>query len=88
MKFSWRTFVLWLLPVAVIVFFLWQTLLARPTVALPPINAANTRIAYGRFLEYLDRHLVRRVDIFDGGRTAVVAVADPQLENRELRARV
>ncbi|MCS6959342.1 MAG: ATP-dependent zinc metalloprotease FtsH [Pseudanabaenaceae cyanobacterium SKYGB_i_bin29] len=88
MKFSWRTFVLWLLPVAVIVFFLWQTLLARPQVALPPINAANTRIAYGRFLEYLDRHLVRRVDIFDGGRTAVVAVADPQLENRELRARV
>ncbi len=88
MKFSWRTLVLWLLPIAVIVFFLWQTLLSRPTVATPMINAANTRISYGRFLEYLDRHLVRRVDIFDGGRTAVIVAADPQLENREQRARV
>lgn len=88
MKFSWRTLVLWLLPITVIAFFLWQSILTRPQVATPMINAANTRLTYGRFLEYLDRHLVRRVDIFDGGRTAVIVASDPQLENREQRARV
>ncbi len=79
---------LWLLPIAIIGFFGWQTLVARPAPSRPTVNAANTRIAYGRFLEYLDEHRVRKVDIFDGGRTAVIVASDPQIEGKEQRARV
>ncbi len=88
MKSSWRTALLWLLPIAIIGFFGWQTLVTRPAPSRPTANAANTRIAYGRFLEYLDEHRVRKVDIFDGGRTAVIVSSDPQIEGKEQRARV
>jgi cell division protease FtsH len=88
MKTPWRTFLLWLLPVAVIAFFLWQALFARPLQSQLSINAANTRMSYGKFLEYLDQNRVRKVDVYDGGRTAIVVATDPQLEGREQRARV
>jgi cell division protease FtsH len=88
MKSSWRTALLWLLPIAIIGFFGWQTTVTRPAPNRPTVNAANTRIAYGRFLEYLDEHRVRKVDIFDGGRTAVIVASDPQIEGKEQRARV
>ena len=88
MKPSWRTALLWLLPITIIVFFAWQTLISRPAPSRPTVNAANTRIAYGRFLEYLDENRVRKVDIFDGGRTAVIVASDPQIEGKEQRARV
>jgi cell division protease FtsH len=88
MKTSWKTMLLWTLPAVIILFFVWQTILSRP--AQPQINnnAANSRISYGRFLEYLDENRVRKVDIFDGGRTAIVVATDPQLEGREQRSRV
>jgi cell division protease FtsH len=88
MKPSWRTALLWLLPIAIIGFFAWQTLISRPAPGRPTVNAANTRIAYGRFLEYLDENRVRKVDIFDSGRTAVIVASDPQIEGKEQRARV
>ncbi|CAN1213363.1 ATP-dependent zinc metalloprotease FtsH [Tumidithrix helvetica PCC 7403] len=88
MKSSWKTILLWSLPIVVILFFLWQTLFSRPVQPQLNINAANTRISYSRFLEYLDEHRVRKVDIFDGGRTAIVVATDPQLEGKEQRARV
>ncbi len=88
MKFSWKTFLLWSLPVVAIAFFAWQTFFSSPAQPQMNINAANTRITYGKFLEYLNNHSVRKVDIFDGGRTAIVVAADPQLANKEQRARV
>jgi cell division protease FtsH len=87
MKTSWKTILLWAVPIAVIGFFVWQSFFSQPVQSMS-INAANTRLSYGRFLEYLDQDMVRRVDIYDGGRTAVVAAIDPQLQNREQRARV
>ncbi len=88
MKTPWKSLLLWLLPVAVITFFLWQALFARSLQSQLSVNAANTRMSYGKFLEYLDQNRVRKVDVYDGGRTAVVVAADPQLEGREQRARV
>jgi cell division protease FtsH len=87
MKTSWKTILLWAVPIAVIGFFVWQSFFSQPVQSMS-INAANTRLSYSRFLEFLDEDLVRRVDIYDGGRTAVVAAIDPQLQNREQRARV
>ena len=45
-------------------------------------------MTYGRFLEYLDAGRVTSVDLFDGGRTAIVEAVDPQLDNRVQRLRV
>ena len=51
-------------------------------------NAANTRMTYGRFLEYLDADRVTSVDLYEGGRTAIVEAVDQDIENRVQRWRV
>jgi cell division protease FtsH len=45
-------------------------------------------MTYGRFLEYLDADRVVSVDLYDGGRTAIVEAVDPELDNRVQRLRV
>jgi cell division protease FtsH len=45
-------------------------------------------MTYGRFIEYLDANRVKAVDLYDGGRTAIVEAIDPDLENRMQRLRV
>ncbi|MDY6896653.1 MAG: ATP-dependent zinc metalloprotease FtsH2 [Cyanobacteriota bacterium] len=87
MKFSWRVLVLWTLPALVIGFFFWQGAFAN-TPADMGKNAASTRMTYGRFLEYLDNNRVTMVDLYEGGRTAIVEAIDPQLEDRVQRVRV
>lgn len=42
-------------------------------------NTASTRMTYGRFLEYLDKGRVSSVDLYEGGRTAIVEAIDPEL---------
>ncbi|MBF2028542.1 MAG: ATP-dependent zinc metalloprotease FtsH2 [Oscillatoriales cyanobacterium C42_A2020_001] len=88
MKFSWRTALLWVLPALVIGFFLWQGSFASTSPATMGRNAANTRMTYGRFLEYLDADRVVSVDLYDGGRTAIVEAIDSELDNRIQRLRV
>ncbi|AHJ28404.1 Cell division protein FtsH [Nodularia spumigena CCY9414] len=51
-------------------------------------NAANTRMTYGRFLEYLDADRVNSVDLYEGGRTAIVQASDQDIENNVQRWRV
>ncbi|HEY9850000.1 MAG TPA: ATP-dependent zinc metalloprotease FtsH2 [Leptolyngbyaceae cyanobacterium] len=89
MKFSWRVILLWTLPALVIGFFLWQGTFA-PTAADMGKNTASTRMTYGRFLEYLDSGRVTSVDLYEGGRTAIVEGIDPDpvLDNRPQRWRV
>lgn len=87
MKFSWRTVLLWALPILVIVFFLWQGIFSTSAIDMGS-NAANTRMTYGRFLEYLDAGRITSVDFYDGGRTAIIDATDPQIGNRIQRARV
>ena len=87
MKFSWRVLVLWTLPALVIGFFFWQGAFAN-TPADMGKNAASTRMTYGRFLEYLDAGRVTMVDLYEGGRTAIVEAVDPDLEDRIQRVRV
>jgi cell division protease FtsH len=96
MNQRWRVLALWLLPIAVVAFLGWQLLTASgsgsgmrpgsPTVA--PRNAAVARMSYGRFLDYVDAGRVTAVDIFDGGRSAVIEAVDPDLDNRVQRLRV
>jgi cell division protease FtsH len=87
MKSSWRIVLLWALPVLVIGFFLWQGAFASATVAAGS-NTAATRMSYGRFLDYLGADRIVSVDLYEGGRTAIVEATDPDLENRIQRLRV
>ncbi|MBD1842056.1 ATP-dependent metallopeptidase FtsH/Yme1/Tma family protein [Cyanobacteria bacterium FACHB-63] len=87
MKSSWRTILLWAIPALVVGFFLWQGSIA-PTAPNTSRNTASTRMTYGRFLEYLDANRINSVDLYDGGRTAIVEAVDPDLDNRLQRLRV
>ena len=87
MKFSWRILVLWTLPALVIGFFLWQGAFAAAPADMGK-NTASTRMTYGRFLEYLNDGRLTSVDLYDGGRTAIVEAVDPDLDNRIQRLRV
>jgi cell division protease FtsH len=87
MKFSWKVVVLWTLPALVIGFFFWQGAFAGAPADMTK-NAASTRMTYGRFLEYLDADRVTNVDLYEGGRTAIVEAVDPELDNRIQRVRV
>ena len=95
MNQRWRPLLLWILPLGVALFFGWQFLSqggpaslnsGGPTTA--PRNAAIARMTYGRFLDYVDAGRVTAVDIYDGGRSAVIEAVDPDLDNRVQRLRV
>lgn len=87
MKISWRVILLWTLPALVIGFFVWQSAFASSPMDMGR-NTASTRMTYGRFLEYLNAGRVTSVDLYDGGRTAIVEAVDPDLDNRFQRLRV
>ena len=87
MKVSWKNLLLWSLPLIVITFFLWQGFLV-PTTNNLNNNIANSRMTYGRFLEYLDMGWVKKVDIYDSGHTAIVEAVGPELGNRVQKIRV
>jgi cell division protease FtsH len=77
MKISWRTVLLWTIPALVIGFFLWQGSFTNNISNTG--NTASTRMTYGRFLEYIDKGRVSNVDLYEGGRTAIVEAIDPEL---------
>jgi cell division protease FtsH len=86
MKFSWRVLILWAVPALVIGFFLWQGAFSSSPIDIS--NTASTRMSYGRFLDYLDKGRVTSVDLFEGGRTAIVEAVDPDLDEHVQRLRV
>ena len=87
MKLSWKVVLLWTLPILVIGFFFWQGAFASSPVNTGS-NTASTRMTYGRFLDYLDQSRIVSVDLFEGGRTAIVEATDPELDDRIQRLRV
>ncbi len=95
MNQRWRIIALWLLPIGVGLFLLWQVIgsgsinaVSPEGPAASPRNTAITRMSYGRFLDYVEAGRVTAVDIYDGGRNAVVEAVDPDIDNRVQRLRV
>ncbi len=95
MNQRWRTIALWLLPIGMALLLAWQIFGANQTTTLnsngttiAPRNTAVGRMSYGRFLDYVEAGRVTSVDIYDGGRNAVVEAIDPELDNRVQRIRV
>ncbi|KAL6538268.1 ATP-dependent zinc metalloprotease FTSH 2, chloroplastic [Orobanche gracilis] len=51
-------------------------------------GVSNSRMSYSRFLEYLDKDRVKKVDLFENGTSAIVEAIPPELGNRVQRVRV
>ncbi len=95
MNQRWRQILLWGLPITVALLLAWQFLgnggvnnLKPGGTTVAPRNTAVARMSYGRFLDYVEAGRVTAVDIYDGGRDAVVEAVDPDLDNRVQRLRV
>nr|YP_009397921.1 Cell division protein FTSH [Sonderella linearis]ARW67107.1 Cell division protein FTSH [Sonderella linearis] len=88
MKFSWKNLLLWSLPIIIISFFIWQVFFTPINNDNTSNNIANSRMTYGRFLEYIDMGWVKKVDIYDSGHTAIIEAIGPELGNRIQKIRV
>ncbi|KAJ4804097.1 ATP-dependent zinc metalloprotease FtsH [Rhynchospora pubera] len=51
-------------------------------------GVSSSRMSYSRFLEYLDKDRVKKVDLFENGTIAIVEAISPELGNRVQRVRV
>ncbi len=86
---KWKVIALWVLPITIVVLITWQILgsssntqVGQTTNTSASRNAPVTKISYGRFLDYLKAGRVTSVDIYDGGRNAIVESVDPEIDNR------
>ncbi|CDY10763.1 BnaA05g11730D [Brassica napus] len=50
--------------------------------------SSSSRMSYSRFLEYLDKDRVSKVDLYENGTIAIVEAVAPELGNRVQRVRV
>ncbi|KAF9621572.1 hypothetical protein IFM89_023146 [Coptis chinensis] len=51
-------------------------------------GVSSSRMSYSRFLEYLDKDRVTKVDLYENGTIAIVEAVSPELGNRLQRVRV
>lgn len=87
MKSSWKTILLWSLPIFIISFFIWQGFLL-PNNTNFTSETINSRMTYGRFLEYLNMGWIKKIDLYDNSHTAVLEAIGPELGNRVQKIRV
>ena len=51
-------------------------------------NRAASKMNYGRFLDYLEKGWIKKVDLYNNGRIAIVEALSPELGDRPQRIRV
>ncbi|KAF9688220.1 hypothetical protein SADUNF_Sadunf02G0174600 [Salix dunnii] len=51
-------------------------------------EVSSSRMSYSRFLEYLDKGRVNKVDLYENGTIAIIEAVSPELGNRVQRVRV
>ncbi len=96
MNQRFKSLALWIIPLVILLLVSWQVLTNGNSNSIQSANTSTTtsrsapfsRMSYGRFIDYVDAGRVTTVDIFDGGRNAVVEAVDPDLDNRIQRIRV
>jgi len=95
MNQKFKTLILWALPILLVIALSYQFLSSSNVDALKsngttvaPRNSAVARVSYGRFLDYINSGRVTSVDIFEGGRNAVIETIDSDLDNKVQRLRV
>ena len=92
---KWKVIALWVLPITIVILITWQILgsstntqVNQTNTSNPSRNAPVAKISYGRFLDYVKAGRVTSVDIYEGGRNAIVESVDPEIDNRVQRLRV
>jgi len=95
MNQKFKTLILWALPILLVIALSYQFLsssnvdsLKSNNTTVAPRNSAVARVSYGRFLDYINSGRVTSVDIFEGGRNAVIETIDSDLDNKVQRLRV
>jgi len=95
MNQKFKTLILWALPIVLVIALSYQFLsssnvdsLKSNGTTVAPRNSAVARVSYGRFLDYINSGRVTAVDIFEGGRNAVIETIDSDLVNKVQRLRV
>ena len=95
MNQKFKTIILWALPIILVITLSYQFLssanvdeLKSNGTTIAPRNSAVARVSYGRFLDYINSGRVTAVDIYDGGRNAVIETIDSDLDNKVQRLRV
>ena len=95
MNQKFKTLILWALPILLVIALSYQFLsssnvdsLKSNGTTIAPRNSAVARVSYGRFLDYINSGRVTSVDIFEGGRNAVIETIDSDLDNKVQRLRV
>jgi len=89
MKPLWRTILIILLITGVTGGLVYETFFDGENKTFDtPQNVASSKMTYGRFLEYLDMGWVKRVDLYDNSKVAIVEASSPELGNRPQRIRV
>jgi len=95
MNQKFKTLILWALPILLVIALSYQFLSSNNVDSLKsngttvaPRNSAVARVSYGRFLDYINSGRVTSVDIFEGGRNAVIETIDSDLDNKVQRLRV
>ena len=95
MNQKFKTIILWAIPLILVIVLSYQFLstsnvdkLKSNGTTIAPKNTAVARVSYGRFLDYIKSGRVTSVDIFDGGRNAVIETIDSDLDNKVQRLRV
>ena len=95
MNQKFKTLILWALPIVLVIALSYQFLsstnvdeLKSNGTTIAPKNSAVARVSYGRFLDYINSGRVTSVDIYDGGRNAVIETIDSDLDNKVQRLRV
>ncbi len=85
---KWKVIALWVLPITIVVLITWQIVGSSSTTQVNQTNTTNptrntpvAKISYGRFLDYVKAGRVTSVDIYEGGRNAIVESVDPGIGN-------
>ncbi|KAH9615147.1 hypothetical protein KSS87_018533, partial [Heliosperma pusillum] len=65
-----------------------STLMGSKIASADDQGVSSSRMSYSRFLEYLDKDRVKRVDLYENGTIAIVEAVSPELGNRVQRVRV
>jgi len=89
MKPLWRTVLVILLITGVTGGIVYETFFDGENNTFDtPQNVASSKMTYGRFLEYLDMGWVKKVDLYDNSKIAIIEASSPELGNRPQRIRV
>nr|AZL87985.1 cell division protein FTSH [Harveyella mirabilis] len=81
MRFLWKDLLFWSLPIFIILFSYWPKLYTN-RINTNNMNSISSKITYGKFLTYIDKNWIKKIDLYENGQTAIIEIIKPILGNR------